>query len=233
MGYYNVSPNYKLSTSTISKSLLESTRFNQWISMESEKHHLLSILHISQSASISVLPPPLPPPPAATMASLYLWRLCMCITSKKQRTCVNVCMCACMCECMLDHIIAGPWNVWRVSISAWDDMFKRGLFRLIKFSHFDFWELSLPLSLSLSSHHLGVCWVPSLSLHYAPFTGGTVLASRSHRKRHLFAATSEHPHTLRNQLPSPCLQRREDGETSRERAPSWWTDWLCCTSVKR
>lgn len=56
MGYYNVSPNYKLSTFTISKSLLESTRFNQWISMQSGSTTCYSaFISVSQPQSLSLL----------------------------------------------------------------------------------------------------------------------------------------------------------------------------------
>lgn len=57
-GYYNVSPNYKLSTSAISKSLLESTRFNQRISMQSGSTTCYSaFISVSQPQSLLLLQP--------------------------------------------------------------------------------------------------------------------------------------------------------------------------------
>lgn len=88
-------------------------------------------------------------------------------------------------------------------------------------------ELQLCLSLSLSSHHLGVCRVhpyPSIMLYSLV---GLSLPSVPTESVYLLCD----PGTLRNQLLSPT-SRDKKMEVLTERQPRRWRDWLCCMSVR-
>lgn len=173
MGYYNVSPNYKLSTSTISKSLLESTRFNQWISLPSGSSTCYAAF-ISVSRLQSLVPTPPPPLSAATMASLYFWWLCMCLTSAQCVVAANVCACV-----HPDDIIGGPVGCMtcfnqcpgqRIEVSA--------LYRALSHQVNPFWFLRAP-SMSVFFFSSGTTWESGGWSHasfppfYALFTSET------------------------------------------------------------
>lgn len=111
MGYYNVSPNYKLSTSTISKSLLESTRFNQWISMQGGSTTCYSaFISVSQPQSLSLLLLLLQPQ----------WQACACgdcVCASPVLRAANVCMYMLM-RRHLDDIKGGDCGAYDVFQSA-------------------------------------------------------------------------------------------------------------------
>ena len=219
MGYYNVLPNYILSTSTISKSLLESGRFNQGISMQSGSSTCYSaFISVSQPQSLSLL--------LLLLLLLLLqpqwqactWGDCVCaspvLSVQRQRTRACACTSRRPMECMtcfnqpLGH---------RIRVSALHPGHP-----LIKLSHFDFWELHQCLSSSPSTTWESVPR-PSSSIHNALFASGTPPAFRT-RGRHLSAVTSEHPDTPRKQQLSRNLQMQEDGEQHRESQEGGRTD---------
>lgn len=146
MGYFNVSPIYQLSTSTISKSLLESTRFNQRISMQTGSTACYSAF-ISASVPQSLAPPL---PPAATMASLYLgWLAHQHSVSRGY-----------VCDSKHVHMsVRQRWLVWQClnQCLGWR-IPARALHHELAHQVKPFWFWRAPsLSAFLSSHHPGVC----------------------------------------------------------------------------
>lgn len=153
------------------------------------KQHLLFSLHISQSASISVPPPPPPlllllllPPPAATMASLSLLWLRMCLASVR---CIGT---ASARERARHHPV---WYYMRpvermTSYNQWLEQHipARALHPALAHQVKPFWFLrapSMPVTLSPVT-----TWDsakgPYLSVHDPPFAGRTSPAVRTHRR---------------------------------------------------
>lgn len=201
MGYYNFSPNYKLSTCTISKSLLASTRFNQCISRES-----------GSTTCYSAFPSVSQPQPLSFLLLLQpQWQACICVD------CVRVYR---QYDAFRGSKGWTTWYVWRVSIRAWGATFEWGVCRLIMFSHFDF--LSAPfLSRSL---HLRSPWECAGSLLMPPLCRIWMwdsLCLQHPQKGHLLAVTSEHPEKPNAECPHPETRKRGDQLTER-------TDSVAC-----